>query len=390
MSRTSFTREELYELVWSEPMIKLAARYGISGNGLAKACRRANIPVPERGYWAKQQAGQDVPKKSLPQSNAGTPARVTIQPPSKRPPQPEPSPVPASVREATENERKADKPITVPATLSNPHRIVGAWLQDDREKRRESRYDPWRRNLYKAIDATDLDKRRLRILSALFKALEARGYKLIVDQYSRRGVEVVLGDEKVDLQLSERIQQIRRKLTEEEKTKRGYLSTGERWTQEKVPTGELILTFKQPDRYRMMKEWRETPGSPLENRLGEVVAELAGMFEELRLIRVGEAEERARQRKSEEERHRAEMERKRETIRYRRLLSQSENWQTAADIRAFVAAVEDTPLANSERFCAWKTWALGHADRIDPLRSDTLFDLEVSDYDVYSMRDELG
>lgn len=289
------------------------------------------------------------------------------------------------MREAIEGDRQVGKPVIVPSTLSSPHRIIAAWLQDDREKRRQSRHDPWRRNLYKAIDATDLDKRRLRTLSALFKALEAREYKLIVDQYSRRGVAVVLGDEKVDLQLTERIQQVRRKLTEQEKTDRGYLSTGDRWTQEKVPTGELILTFKQPDRHRT-KEWRETPDSPLDNRLGEVVAELAGMFEEIRLIRVREAEERARQRKSEEERHRAEMERKRETIRYRRLLSQSENWQMAADIRAFVAAVE----ANSQRFCAWKTWALGHADRIDPLRSDALFDLEVSDYEVYSMRDELG
>ena len=139
-----------------------------------------------------------------------------------------------------------------------------------------------------------------------------------------------------------------------------------------------------------MKEWRETPDSPIENRLEEAVAEVAGMFEELRLIRVREAEERARQWKIEEERRRAEMERKRETIRYRRLLSQSQNWQTAADIRAFVAAVESTLLANSERFYAWKTWALGHADRIDPLRSDALFDLEVSDYEVYSMRDEIG
>ena len=55
MASHTFTRQELYDLVWSEPMIKLAARYKISGNGLAKACRRADIPVPERGYWARKQ-----------------------------------------------------------------------------------------------------------------------------------------------------------------------------------------------------------------------------------------------------------------------------------------------------------------------------------------------
>lgn len=50
MSHT-FTRKELYELVWSEPMRDLAKRFEISDVGLAKACRTAEIPVPPRDYW---------------------------------------------------------------------------------------------------------------------------------------------------------------------------------------------------------------------------------------------------------------------------------------------------------------------------------------------------
>ena len=48
MSR-SFTRKELYDLVWSEPMRDIAKRLEISDVGLAKACRNAEIPVPPRG-----------------------------------------------------------------------------------------------------------------------------------------------------------------------------------------------------------------------------------------------------------------------------------------------------------------------------------------------------
>jgi hypothetical protein len=33
-------------------MNRLAAKYGISGNGLAKICRRLDIPYPARGHWA--------------------------------------------------------------------------------------------------------------------------------------------------------------------------------------------------------------------------------------------------------------------------------------------------------------------------------------------------
>ena len=42
------TRAELYVRVWSEPIVRIADKLGISDVGLAKACRRTNIPVPER------------------------------------------------------------------------------------------------------------------------------------------------------------------------------------------------------------------------------------------------------------------------------------------------------------------------------------------------------
>ncbi len=60
-----FTRQELYGLVWSKPISKLAVTYGISDAGLAKACRRANIPCPRRGYWAKLSAGLTIEKHPL-------------------------------------------------------------------------------------------------------------------------------------------------------------------------------------------------------------------------------------------------------------------------------------------------------------------------------------
>ena len=185
MGAYSFTRRELYELVWSEPMIKLGARYGIPGNGLAKACRRANIPVPERGYWAKLQAGHKASKAPLPSAKADTPTHVTVHPPIPRPTTAEQPPVAASAQEKVDSARKFGSAVTVPATLSNPHRFIESWLEDDRRERRERRrHDSWF-PVRKGTDETDLDKRRLRILSALFKALEARGYKVSIPRQSR-------------------------------------------------------------------------------------------------------------------------------------------------------------------------------------------------------------
>jgi len=53
------TRKALYDLVWSEPMMDLSARFQISNVALKETCARAGIPTPERGYWAKKDAGKD-------------------------------------------------------------------------------------------------------------------------------------------------------------------------------------------------------------------------------------------------------------------------------------------------------------------------------------------
>lgn len=59
-------RSDLYQKVWSTPMTKLAAEFGISDVGLAKACLRHAVPVPRRGYWAKIKAGQHPKRAPLP------------------------------------------------------------------------------------------------------------------------------------------------------------------------------------------------------------------------------------------------------------------------------------------------------------------------------------
>ena len=66
-----FTRQALYELVWSEPMQHLAKKFSISDRGLAKICAHANIPVPARGYWAKLQARKKAERWPLPPRGLG-------------------------------------------------------------------------------------------------------------------------------------------------------------------------------------------------------------------------------------------------------------------------------------------------------------------------------
>lgn len=66
----TLSREDLYELVWSKPMMELAKDFGISDVALAKRCRRLGIPVPGRGYWARVDAGQIPYRPKLPKREA--------------------------------------------------------------------------------------------------------------------------------------------------------------------------------------------------------------------------------------------------------------------------------------------------------------------------------
>ena len=66
------SRRDLYNRVGSTPMNKLARELDISDVGLAKACRRHNIPRPSRGYWAKLAAGKASPKPGLPPAKIDT------------------------------------------------------------------------------------------------------------------------------------------------------------------------------------------------------------------------------------------------------------------------------------------------------------------------------
>ncbi len=60
------TREELYEAVWAESVQSLARALGISDVGLAKICKKLNVPRPGRGYWAKSPAARKLLKRPLP------------------------------------------------------------------------------------------------------------------------------------------------------------------------------------------------------------------------------------------------------------------------------------------------------------------------------------
>ena len=50
-----YERTRLYEEVWARPVRTVARGYGVSDVALAKICKRLQVPLPGRGYWASSE-----------------------------------------------------------------------------------------------------------------------------------------------------------------------------------------------------------------------------------------------------------------------------------------------------------------------------------------------
>lgn len=71
MEKIILTRKELYDLVWSTPVVVLLRKYDIRNSELRKILTEMNIPTPEMGHWQRLQYGKPVEIKLLPDDFSG-------------------------------------------------------------------------------------------------------------------------------------------------------------------------------------------------------------------------------------------------------------------------------------------------------------------------------
>lgn len=446
------TRQALYELVWAEPMRTLAARYDISDVGLAKTCRRMGIPVPGRGHWRQQETGHPTTRARLPALPAGAgpdlrgvtltlrASRVTTGVPTVGTDGVTPPATPAARQAAYEAEPRHR--IAVAATLEAaaplhplvrqtqaalagvpaddrgllrpfvregfvPVRLIGDPARYDAEVRRWERARPSRPTaaLEVLVTTAGVD-RALRILDALLKALEERGFPVHSalrtgpagrpsgyiaarwgDESGLAGrppmpsvmTRVEVGDQDVFLLLREVVSKVPRPPAPATPAagQRGralvapYALPPDLPAYEHVGSGRFVLTIPHtPGNYPAHWVWEEgrRRSGPLEEALNDVVVAVVAAADDFRRwreeaeARRREAEDRSR-REWEEQRRRAA-----EAARAQQLEAEAAAWARAAHIRGYVAAVraaaESSP---SAPLVEWLAWAEAYVDRLDPL-----------------------
>jgi hypothetical protein len=373
----SFTRRQLYELVWKTPVDRLAKEFGLSGRGLGKVCERHGIPVPPRGYWAQEGAARRALKKPLIEFPSETPGKseaAILAACPKTPDSSDPAVEPVDIEykglwaELTQTFSNAK----IGKTLTAAHPVVTQLLEADQaDAARYRGYGSTTRKSY-SIYKSALSKRQMRIVSAVFRHLEAEGFKGQHDPRAKEPFSVRREGVQIDFKVYEPSKRIRRPLTEEEKAQ--SWNADRKWIHEMVESGMLKLQITTWAPSGIPTEWQDTPEQLLDAEFGKILASFLVTYA---FQAKAEAERRVKeqqQRKLEAEEARIKEERRQEAIRHTALAGRARLWRKAAGIRSYVDTVleafrDGKVSAKEDEVTAWAAWARTYADEIDPLTS---------------------
>ncbi|KKA09843.1 hypothetical protein VP02_00295 [Pseudomonas ogarae] len=361
----SFTIAELFEKVWETSMVKLAQDIGVSDVAVAKACRKAGIPLPGRGYWAKQEK-QRPRKPKLPAIEGVIQFQVLGR-----------APLPAA-NNAEPNSPTVQRMIEVPSQLTEPHALVSQWLKSAKAaKLRDGYLDYAGKRVLNAMISSSLIERCAILFDALIKEGEAEGYAWKINAEGKTIVTV--NDEPIAVRLVERLDKHPMPPPPPPKRRPGapwepdFMSLRRpqfEWTS----TGELTFQIEARMDYGERKNWKDTKTAPLEKKLPSILSGLTSASISIKALR--EKEEARNREWAENEKRRLERVREAEIQRRlrRSLVKHTECWERAERLRAFIKSVEDSlksaSLADPEMAQRWIDWAHKQADLLDPLQEN--------------------
>ncbi len=372
MEEICFTRQELYDLVWSQSMLALSKQYAISDVGLRKMCVRLEIPIPKAGHWAKIQAGKKVKKEKL-ITNVTVDQKVTLR---LRKDGDESKHFYSSPFRALQKEIKEDRRVNlaVQERMTNPDPLVIKAKRNLAEKHKSWKFEGMIQTENDNLDirvSPALVERALRFMDTFIKMSRARGHEILVDT---SGTYIVVKEQKI-------------KIGCKEISKRVVVKDGNWERSEYHPTG--LLGFKSEG--YSSGEWRDTK-KLLDEFIPSILAKLELSIQGL--LDCWEENRKREEIRKEKERIAKELEQRqeKELADFKGILQKASRLHQAATIRIYVDKVEDHAKTNNiltDELKNWIEWARSKADWYDPLieREDEL--LNNVDRDVLTLKKKL-
>ena len=352
----TLSRQELYEQLWKTPVTKLARQYGVSDVGLAKICKRHNVPRPPRGYWAKLANGKQVRRSPLPRLDDAALDEIRIFRNGF-----------FGEDEAPEKRQSEQTKTVVPEALVDPHPLVKTTRTYLRSTKKgdDGITQPDRATCLNIRVAPASLSRALLIFDTFIKQWERLGGRVSVERRGNESATLAYCGE-----VSETIE-----LFEETQREAADNETDRRWSYRSwkyKPTGKLVLHITGAT-WGCRSRWADGKRQRLEERIDSFIAGLQEILETSRLERLDSqcvARQRAR---CAEVREAAKKRTKAEKDRRTEIAAQVKAWRKAEGIRTYLAALraklDEKVLAptNPEAFDKWFKWATWYADYLDPL-----------------------
>lgn len=360
-----FTREELHAKVWAQPLLVIAREIGVSDVALGKACRKAKIPLPGRGYWAALKAGKKMKAPSLPATGPDQPASVQFtvlaDPPLRVPP------VPVQMLPK----------VPIPDQLLKPHPLVAEFRAAAKGSEEYNGVIGLNFEKYLRIRTSKVQlPRALILMDTLLKEFERLGLTVRVGG-KHVETELVLKDGAVSFRLDERTT---RQAPPPKPVKKGREEPSYDWGPKyiMVGTGEFTLSFNQYRLRGCRHTWKDKRGAPIESVLHEVLESVPVWEAVLKEERLEAEQQKANAEAAEKRRIQAA--RTQEVLRRQRarLVGNLEAWERAQRLRQLVQAVERSQ-PNLPEVTPWLQWANEQIQLLDPTLSDLprLLKLEV-------------
>ena len=177
------SREELYQLVWAEPMSKVAVRFDVSGSYMARVCELLNVPRPERGYWAKLAVGKAPEPLPLPEARPGDQLYWSKDETFRPPPKPRQAP----------RSRSASRRVTISKARIHPLiRGAKAHFKNSRPIDDGAYLKPFKQLLVDVTTSEACLDKALGLANDLFNAFESVGHRVVIAVCALRSEEALI------------------------------------------------------------------------------------------------------------------------------------------------------------------------------------------------------
>lgn len=357
---------DLIAFAWSAPMRELAARMNLSDVGLKKLLRSYGVSGPPQGHWNRVHAGRPVP------APPAAPARGPGERPyihvdgrfAHLPEAPLPSSagpfgsakVPENLDELHALELKA---IGLPASATKiviQHPAIRALLARDEKERTKAADNRW--HTPDILFESPFEKRRLRILNAVFLTLSRRGHDASSDRQDRyTEFSVIIGDTRVAVNL------------DEAGRKAGAYNRYNTPRPDPKRSASVKLRLSAGT-----ASWQDDDAGMLEAKVAEIATGLIVEGERTYRTHLRELEEQAERQRIEAEQRRQERLRKANADRVVALIESGRLLAEAENLRSLIARVSAAVMEgrldlSADQLAEWRRWADREADKLDPVMS---------------------